>query len=182
MKKLLFSLIVSVAMLACTNQETKTATTNVMDDGAGTVTSVDAKSIALKKGFEAYMNNDTNNSYSFADSVKLYDAISDYVENGEIKPHFVGLKAVINGLSMDHKLFNNIKLTTDNIKTVVFKNGSVYSSCWTTWTGTGNITKTKISAPVYIVYKWDGDKIATMTKIFDPTTYKLEIAAASQKK
>ena len=70
-------------------------------------------------------------------------------------------------------------MTIDNIKTVVFKNGSVYSSCWTTWTG--NITKTKITAPVYIVYKWDGDKIAIMTKIFDPTTYKLEIAAASQK-
>lgn len=86
-----------------------------------------------------------------------------------------------NAHKWDHKIFNNIKLTTDNIKTVVFKNGSVYYSCWTTWTGTGNITKTKITAPVYIVYKWDGDKIATMTKIFDPTTLKLEIATASQK-
>ena len=181
MKKLILCFLVSASLIACTNQETKTAPTDVIDDGAGTVTSLDAKSIALRKGFEAYMNNDSTNSYSFADSVKLYDAISDYVENGEIKPHFVGLKAVINGLNMDHKLFNNIKLTTDNIKTVVFKNGSVYSSCWTIWTGTGNITKTKITAPVYIVYKWDGDKIATMTKIFDPTTYKLEIAAASKK-
>ena len=182
MKKIILSLFVSASLIACTNQETKTAPADVMDDGAGTVTSVDAKSIALKKGFEAYMNNDTNNSYSFSDSIKLYDAISDYVENGELKPHFIGLKAVINGLSMDHKLYSNIKLTTDNIKTVVFKNGSVYTSCWTTWTGTGNFTKNKVSAPVYIVYKWDGDKIATMTKIFDPTQIKLEIAAASLKK
>jgi hypothetical protein len=45
----------------------------------------------------------------------------------------------------------------------------------------GKFTKEATTVPVHQAYYWSGDKIVKFNMIFDPTSLKKEIAAASKK-
>ena len=182
MKKLLLSLVVSVSLIAC-NINTQTKKTEAVNDKeAGSFTSMDDKSATVKKAIEAYMSNDTIYPHAeLADTFKVYDMMSDNIENGKVKANLVGKQAFINGSKMEHFLYSDIKMTTNNIKTFVFNDGRTVSGYWGYWSGTGNFTKATVTTPVHLIYWWERDKIVSMSRFFDPSQLKVEIAASQKK-
>jgi len=46
---------------------------------------------------------------------------------------------------------------------------------------TGNFTKATVTTPVHLIYGWDGDKIVSMYRYFDPSQLKVEIGASQKK-
>ena len=86
MKKLLLCFIVSASLIACTNQETKKAKNSVADKDTGTWTSLDSKTIKVRKLLEYYVKNDTSVVYEIVvDTMKFSDQLANNQENGVTK-------------------------------------------------------------------------------------------------
>jgi hypothetical protein len=184
MKKFLLPLIVLATMFACAAPETKTADASAAttDPDTGTITSLDDKSQKVKELLEAYMNNDSTKIYEYyVDSVEIFDQMAANQENGMTKANPGGRAGFAANERMNHDFFSDIKVTTDNIKTFVFTDGRVHTGVWCMWTGTGKFTKASISAPLHLAFVWEGDKIVTEFRYFDPTNLYQEVAASQTK-
>ena len=184
MKKLLLCFIVSASLIACTNQETKKTETAV-DKESGTFTSKDKKSAIVKQLIEGYLSGDTSINYPlvrayYSDTVKVFQHIANNQENGKTKETQGGKEFVYSLSSNHHAIYSNINMTVDNIKTLVFSDGREVTLVWTLWSGMGKFTKEATTVPVHQAYYWSGDKIVKFNMIFDPTSLKKEIAAASK--
>ena len=185
MKKLLVGILVLASMIACTSQETKKADTSV-DKGSGTFTSLDKKSAIIKELIEGYLTGDTAINYPlvrtyYSDTVKVFQHIANNQENGKTKETQGGKEFVYSLSSNHHAIYSNINMTVDNIKTLVFSDGREVTLVWTYWSGIGKFTKESTTVPVHQAYYWSGDKIVSFKMIFDPTSLKKEIAAATKK-
>ncbi len=183
MKKIILCFLVSASLIACTNQETKTADDTMKDGNTGTWTSLDAKSVKARQLLEAYVKNDSSVIYEImADTIKISDQFANNQENGKTKVNPGGRAAFAKGEQSHHLLFSDINLTTDNIKTFVWNSdGRTVTGFWGMWSGTGRFTKNKITVPVSIFFGWEGDKIVSEYRIFDPTLLMAEIAASQKK-
>jgi hypothetical protein len=184
MKKLGLLLLVIVTMFACAAPETKTADASAAptDPETGTFTSLDDKSQKVKELLEAYMNNDSTKIYEYyVDSVQIFDQMAANQENGKTKANPGGRAGFAANERMNHDYFSDIKVTTDNIKTFVFADGRVHTAVWCMWTGTGKFTNASISAPLHLALIWEGDKIVTGYRYFDPAALYLEVAASQTK-
>ena len=74
MKKLLLCFLLSASLIACTNQETKTAENSEEEKDTGTWTSLDAKTIKVRQLLESYGKNDSSVVYEIiADTAKFSD-------------------------------------------------------------------------------------------------------------
>ena len=82
---------------------------------------------------------------------------------------------------MNHDLFTDIKLTTDNIKSFVFTDGRVHSGLWGMWSGKGKYSNQSITVPVHLAFIWEGDKVVSEYRFFDPTALIAEVAASQKK-
>jgi hypothetical protein len=184
MKKFLLPLIVLATMFACAAPETKTADASAAttDPDTGTFTSLDDKSQIVKELLEAYMNNDSTKIYEYyVDSVKIFDQMAANQEGGNTKANPGGRAGFVANERMNHDFFSDIKVTTDNIKTLVFADGRVQTGAWCMWTGTGKFTNASISAPIHLGFIWEGDKIVTEFRYFDPAALYQEVAASQKK-
>jgi hypothetical protein len=183
MKKLLLSLMIAATMFACTSPEKKAdASSESADPKSGTFTSQDEKSQKVKAALEAYMNNDSTKIYEYyVDSVEIFDQMAANQENGMTKANPGGRAGFAANERMNHDFFSDIKVTTDNIKTFVFTDGRVHTGVWCMWTGKGKFTNTSISAPLHLAFVWEGDKIVTEYRYFDPTVLYAEVAASKTK-
>ena len=185
MKKIILCFLVSASLIACTNQETKTADTS-LDKESGTFTSSDKKSAIIKQFIEGYLTGDTAINYPlvrayYSDTVKIFQHIANKQENGKTKETPGGLEFVYSLSSNHHAIYSNINMTVDNIKTLKFNDGREVTLVWTLWSGTGKSTKEATTVPVHQAYWWSGDKIVSFQMIFDPAPLINEIAAATKK-
>jgi len=183
MKKLLLPLMVMATMFACTSPETKKAdAVSSSDPDTGTFSSQNEKSQKVREALEAYMKNDSTKIYEiYVDTVKIYDQMAANQENGKTKPNPGGRAGFAANERMNHDFFTDIKVTTDNIKTFVFADGRVHTGVWCMWTGKGKFTNASISAPLHLAFIWEGDKIVTEYRYFDPTVLYAEVAASQKK-
>ncbi|MDA0794740.1 MAG: hypothetical protein O3C13_09030 [Bacteroidetes bacterium] len=180
MKKLLLLLVVMATMFACTAPEKK-ADASTSDPDTGTFSSQNEKSQKVREALEAYMKNDSTKIYEiYVDTVKVYDQISANQEGGKTKPNPGGRAGFAANERMNHDFFSDIKVTTDNIKTFVFADGRVSTGVWCIWTGKGKFTNKDISAPLHLVCIWEGDKIVSIYRFFDPTVLYAEVAASQK--
>ena len=183
MKKLGLLLLVSVTMFACAAPETKTAdATTSSDPKSGTFTSLDDKSQKVKELLEAYMNNDSTKIYEYyVDSVEIFDQMAANQEGGKTKANPGGRAGFAANERMNHDYFSDIKVTTDKIMTFVYADGTTHTGVWCMWTGKGKFTNAAISAPLHLVFVWEGDKVVTEYRYFDPAALYLEVAASQTK-
>ena len=182
MKKLLLPLMVMATMFACTSPETKKAEASTSDPDTGTFSSQNEKSQKVREALEAYMKNDSTKIYEiYVDTVKIYDQMSANQENGKTKPNPGGRAGFAANERMNHDYFSDIKVTTDNIKTFVFADGRVHTGVWCVWTGKGKFTNKDISAPLHLAFIWEGDKIVSEYRYFDPAALYAEVAASQKK-
>ena len=183
MKKLGLLLLVIVTMFACAAPETKTAdATTSSDPKSGTFTSLDDKSQKVKELLEAYMNNDSTKIYEYyVDSVEIFDQMAANQEGGVTKANPGGRAGFAANERMNHEYFSDIKVTTDKIMTFVYADGTTHSGVWCTWTGKGKFTNAAISAPLHLVFVWEGDKVVTEYRYFDPAALYVEVAASQTK-
>jgi hypothetical protein len=182
MKKLLLPMMFVATMFACTSPETKTADVSSTDKETGTFTSQDEKSKKVKELIEAYMNNDSTKIYEYyVDTVKIYDQMGNRQENGKTIASPGGRSGFAANERMNHDLFTDIKLTTDNIKSFVFTDGRVHSALWGMWTGKGKYSNQSISVPVHLAFIWEGDKVVSEYRFFDPTALIAEVTASQKK-
>ncbi len=182
MKKLLLCFIVSASFIACTNQETKKAENSVEDKDTGTWTSLDSKTIKVRELLEAYVKNDSSVVYEIvADTVNFSDQFANNQDKGGTKVNPGGRVGLVQDTRNAHQLFSDIRLTTDNMRTFVSKDGNIATLWWGMWSGTGKFTKNKCTVPVHAYFFWEDDKIVTAGRFFDPTVSKDELAASQKK-
>jgi hypothetical protein len=182
MKKLLLCILVSVSLIACTNQETKKAEPSEEDKDTGTWTSLDSKTIKVRQLLEAYGKNDSSVTYEIiADTVKFSDQFANNQEDGVTKVIPDGRAGFVQNSRNAHQLFSDISVTTDNMRTFVRKDGLTATLWWGMWSGTGKFTKNKSTVPVHAYFYWKGDKIISGGRFFDPTVIKEEFAASQKK-
>jgi hypothetical protein len=182
MKKLLLCFIVSASLIACTNQETKKAKNSVADKDTGTWTSLDSKTIKVRKLLEYYVKNDSSVVYEIVvDTMKFSDQLANNQENGVTKVNTGGRVGFAQISRNDHQFFSDITLTTDNIKTFVGKDGGIATLYWGMWSGKGKYTKNKCTVPVHLYFFWKGDKIISGGRFVDPTVSKEEFSASQKK-
>ena len=184
MKKFVLPLIVLATMFACASPETKTADASAAssDPKSGTFTSLDDKSQKVKELLEAYMNNDSTKIYEYyVDSVQIFDQMAANQEGGKTKGNPGGRAGFAANERMNHDYFSDIKVTTDNIMTFVYADGTTHSGVWCMWTGKGKFTNAVISAPLHLVFVWEGDKVVTEYRYFDPAALYVEVAASQTK-
>jgi hypothetical protein len=182
MKKLLLPMMFVATMFACTSPETKTADASSTDKETGTFTSQDEKSKKVKELMEAYMNNDSTKIYEYyVDTVKIYDQMGNRQENGKTIASPGGRSGFAANERMNHDLFTDIKLTTDNIKSFVFTDGRVHSGLWGMWSGKGKYSNQNITVPVHLAFIWEGDKVVSEYRFFDPTALIAEVTASQKK-
>jgi len=182
MKKLLLPLLVAATLFACSSPESKTVTASTSDPDTGTFTSQDAKSKIVKELLEAYMKNDSSKIYDYyVDTVKIYDQMGNHQENGKTIANPGGRAGFAANERMNHDYFTNINVTTDNIKTFVFADGRVHTGVWCMWTGKGKFSNKDITCPLHLAFIWEGDKVVSEYRFFDPTALKEEVAASQKK-
>lgn len=183
MKKILLCFLLSASLVACKNEETKKAELTIADKDTGKWTSLDQKTLKVRQLLEAYVKNDTSVIYEImADTVKVREQFANNQENGKTKVSPGGRSAFGQGEQSHHLLYSDISITTDNMRTFVWDNdGGTITGYWGMWSGTGRFTKAKVTAPVHIYYRWSGDKIVSIYRMFDPTPLKEEIAASQKK-
>ena len=181
MKKILLCFLVSASLIACTNQETKTETSEE-DKDIGTWTSLDSKTLKVRQLLEAFGKNDSSVVYeTFADTVKFSDQLANNQENGKTKVNPGGRAAFVQNNRNAHQLFSDISVTTDNMRTFVRKDGVTATLLWGMWSGTGRFTKNKSTVPVHVYFYWKDDKIISGGQFFDFTVVKAELAASQIK-
>ena len=174
--------MVLATMFACTSPETKKAEASGSDPDTGTFSSQNEKSQKVREALEAYMKNDSTKIYEYyVDSVKIFDQMAANQEGGNTKANPGGRAGFAANERMNHDFFSDIKVTTDNIKTLVFADGRVQTGAWCMWTGTGKFTNASISAPIHLGFVWEGDKIVTEFRYFDPAALYQEVAASQTK-
>ena len=184
MKKFLLPLIVLATMFACAAPETKTADASATssDPKSGTFTSLDDKSQIVKELLEAYMNNDSTKIYEYyVDSVEIFDQMAANQEGGNTKANPGGRAGFAANERMNHDFYSDIKVTTESIMTFVYADGTTHTGVWSTWTGTGKFTNQAVSAPIHLVFVWEGDKVVREFRYFDPTSLMAEVAASQTK-
>ena len=184
MKKFVLPLIVLATMFACASPETKTADASAAssDPNTGTFTSLDDKSQKVKELLEAYMNNDSTKIYEYyVDSVEIFDQMAANQEGGKTKANPGGRAGFAANERMNHDFFSDIKVTIENIMTLTYADGKIHSGVWCTWTGKGKFTNQSISAPLHLGFVWEGDKIVTEYRYFDPAALYQEVAASQTK-
>jgi hypothetical protein len=184
MKKFALPLIVLATMFACAAPETKTADASAVttDPDTGTFTSLDDKSQIVKELLEAYMNNDSTKIYEYyVDSVKIFDQMAANQEGGNTKANPGGRAGFAANERMNHDFYSDIKVTTESIMTFVYADGTTHTGVWSTWTGTGKFTNQAVSAPIHLVFVWEGDKVVREFRYFDPTSLMAEVAASQTK-
>jgi len=188
MKKLLLSLVVLVAMNACTTKETKNAEANstAQDKESGTFTSLDEKSAKVKELLEAYAKNDTMVGHNlYVDTVQVLDLHANNQEgpNDATKVNPGGRSGHLLGDTFVHTLNTSITVTTgpNAIKTFVFADGRVITGYWGTLVGIGRYTKARNIVPLHLLIYWEGDKIVKMYRMWDSAPLKAEIAASQKK-
>lgn len=165
MKNQILLAVLAITALACSNSNEK-------------VVSMDAKSLKIKSHIDAYMNNDSSVAKKlFAEDLELFDQFSNNQNNGETVSNPGGNMSLIEGDKFAHILFNNIKCTTDNIKTYTDANGDVYTVFWSMWSGVGNFTGAETTIPFHCVSLWDGNKVSKVWRYMDPSALQKEITA-----
>lgn len=168
MKNILILFLNFTFLLACTNN----------DPESGSFTSLDEKSSIVKSHLEAYMNNDSGVAEKlFAEDLKIYDQFSNNQENGQTLENTGGRNGLIEADKFTHLLFNNIKVTTDNVKTFVLSDGRTYTSFWSMWSGVGNFTRKSTTIPFHCVSQWENGKVLKVWRYMDPTALNQEIDA-----
>jgi len=168
MKNILILFLNFTILLACTNN----------DPESGSFTSLDEKSSIVKSHLEAYMNNDSGVAEKlFEEDLKIYDQFSNNQENGQTLENPGGRNGLIEADKFTHLLFNNIKVTTDNVKTFVLSDGRTYTSFWSMWSGVGNFTGKSTTIPFHCVSQWENGKVSKVWRYMDPTALNQEIDA-----
>jgi hypothetical protein len=126
MKKIILSLIVSVSLIACTNQESKT---EAKTETTGTVTTTGPDVDMMQKSFTYFANGDwTNLALCYADTAKAFH--NTWPSNTDTT---VGLSipTIIEGFKKQRELIDgNIELGKSINEVVTMPDGNKYGHNW----------------------------------------------------
>lgn len=156
-----------------------------VDKESGKFTSLDKKSAIIKERDEGYSTGDTSINHPlvkkyFADNLKVYQHIGNNQENGKTKETPGGQEFAYSLSSNHHALYTDVKMTLDNIKTLVFSYGREVTLYWGLWSGTGKFTKEITTVPLHQAFYCSGDIIVSYHMIFDYSPFSKEVAAAQK--
>jgi len=186
MKKLFLPLIVMVTMFACQAPETNTTVVaNSEDIEGGTYVSLDEKTAKVKQLIESYLKNDSTAAHEiYADTLKAIDGFANNVDSlNRVKVSPGGRAAFIANDRFTHTMFSDISMSLNkgDLKTFIGNNGQVATGYWGLWTGKGKYTNQETKVPLHMILWWEGDKVVTIYRIFDPATLTAEVAASQTK-
>jgi hypothetical protein len=185
MKKLFLSMIVLATMFACTAPEKKADAATSEDTEGGVYVSLDDKTAKVQQLIEAYMKNDSSVAYEvFVDTLKSYDGFAENVDSlNKVKASPGGRAEFIKADQFTHTLFTDITMTLNpgDLKTFTGNKGYVATGYWGMWTGKGKYTNAESKVPLHMVLFWKGDKIVSIHRMFDPVSFKAEVAASQKK-
>jgi len=132
-----------------------------------TVKDTDELTMNVKKLNQTYVEND----FSLWDQLFADDAIV-YINNSKIDK-----QTVIAGFKGHHGIFNDIQIPNIIAETKYFNDGSIWTSEWFTWMGTGNKTGVRYSNGANFNYQWEEGKIVLLVCYFDSAALTMELAA-----
>ena len=160
MKKFYSTLLLSLLIFSCSNEQLGTA---IVKDN-------DEYSINAKELLKSYVNNNFD----------LWDEL--FSVDCEVRFNNIVLdkKTTMEGLKQDHTLFESIKVSDDYSHTNYFKNGEIWTNHWFTLTYTGNHTKETTIARGHTDFKWENGKAVIFQVYYDPTFQIKEAAAMSE--
>ena len=185
MKKLFLSMIVLATMFACNAPEKKADASTSEDAEGGTYVSLDDKTAKVKQMIEAYMKNDPAVAREIAvDTLKSYDGFAENVDSlNKVKASPGGLEEFIKADQYTHTLYTDISMTLNpgDLKTFTGNKGYVATGYWGMWSGKGKYTNAVSRVPLHMVLFWKGDKIVSIHRMFDPASFKAEVAASQKK-
>jgi hypothetical protein len=141
------------------------------------VTWDDAKTIAVNKHMEHYINKDFNAMKN------LLSEDFQVVVSGQDDPY--DLSGVMEAINMHHTLFSNIYTTKPGVEnekgiisqTISYPTGETWTQVWFIWHATGNYSNDTLNNMVHLSYKWNGDLISEEYHFSDGTAFNNELAA-----
>lgn len=162
MKKILFFILLTLSANSC-QQPYANVSTN------------DQKSETIKTLFEKV--GEENIDYLkeiFSDSMEFVNPLGD-------KLNKTGFIAAVENL---YDMFDDISVMKmngdalgDEVETVTYSNGIVWTNIWNTFSATGKYTGQKVSFPFHLSYQWEGDKIIKEVQFFDLSVFEKEMNA-----
>ena len=159
MKKLLI-LVISIVLVSCSDN-------NQVDSSewSGTINADSEESKIVRKLAKAYVegNFEIAAKYMSDDAINLVNGV-EYSKDDWIA-----------GYKRDQEVFDNIQHNNDNITTMYYNNGRIFTNHWLTWSGTSKITGESNEVEYYGYWEWKDGKIIATGGILDPTWYGSEI-------
>ena len=180
MKKFMTIVAIATALFSCSpKQEGKTSQTEVSADPlAGSMSSLDEKSDAIKKQIEAYAAQDTNYTADvYADNIQVFypsDTTADITDKKAFLADFKG----------QYKNWKEVKFDRVRVMTMKLNNGETWTSIWAVMLAKGAFTGKDILIPLHRAMLWEGDKIVRDIHLYDTKLIMEELAAraAAEKK
>ena len=159
MKKYILILIISFFAIRCQNNDPSFI--KKTEAQVGIIEGNDAKSQIMNAFNDAYLSNDmTGQSAIFTE-----DAIAN------VNSQEMAINDMIAAFMGGRESYENITNEERTTATFILDSGDVYTSTWFTWGGTSKSTGVTLSNPVHASFKWEGDKVASVSYIFDSSEY-----------
>ena len=159
MRKYILILIISFFAISCQNNDPSFV--KKTEAQVGIIEGNDAKSQIMNSFNDAYLSNDmTGQAAIFSE-----DAIAN------VNSQEMAINDMIVAFMRGRESYENITNDERTTATFILDSGDVYTSTWFTWGGTSNSTGVTLSNPVHASFKWEGDKVASVSYIFDSSEY-----------
>ncbi len=168
MKQLITLLLMSMTFVGC-NQANENALIK-SEFHSGTVETQDPKSMAMNAFNDAYLANDmTGQEVIFtADALALVNGV-------EMTP-----AQLMAGFLEGRTFYSDITQSNRATGTFYLDNGDVYTNTWFKWEGVSNATGVTVDSPVHASFKWDGNKVAIVSFLYDSHDYVVNMATPEE--
>jgi hypothetical protein len=133
----------------------------------GEIKDTDELTLNVKKLNQTYVEN------NFALWTNLLsDNAVIYLNNSKVDK-----ATIINGFKFHHTIFNDIQIPNIVAQTNYKKNGTIWTTNWFNWQGTGNKTGIRYSNNSNFNFKWKDGKIIELVGIYDSASLTMELNA-----
>ncbi len=180
MREIIMVMAVATALFSCGKKQE--AANSKIESGtdplAGTMTSLDEKSEAIKKQIDAYAAQDTTYTADvYADNIQVFypsDTTADITDKKAFLADFKG----------QYKNWKDVKFDRVRVMTLTLNNGETWTSIWAVMLAKGAFTGKDILIPLHRAMLWQGDKIVRDIHLYDTKLIMEELAAraAAEKK
>ena len=143
------------------------ATSVIAQKTIASLSDTDELTINVKKLNQTYAEND----FSLWNELLADDAIV------RVNNSIIDKQTILSGFKGHHSIYNDIKIPEMIVETKYFKDGSIWTSEWFTWLGTGNKTGVRYSNIGNFNYQWKDGKIVNLVCIYDTAGMSMELGA-----